>query len=68
MLLVNSLQAWQECEQQTAKNHSHTNFAVSRQVYVHALLGQHLLSVFFQYMVLVWSNVKNSLDAKKAEN
>jgi len=30
---------------------SHTNSAVSRQVYVHALLVQHPYSVFFQYMV-----------------
>ena len=47
MLLVNPLQscnAWQACAQQTEKNHSHTNSAVSRQVYVHALLVQHLYS------------------------
>jgi len=37
----------------------------SRQVYVHALLVQHLYSVRFQYVV--WSNIRNSLDAKKAE-
>ena len=54
VLLVSSLligKAWQACAQQTEKNHSHTNSAVSRQVYVHALLVQHLWSVFFQYMI-----------------
>ena len=54
VLLVNSLQsvkAWQACAQQTEKNHSHTNSAVSRQVYMHALLVQHLQSVFLQYMI-----------------
>ena len=55
MSLVNSLQcgkAWQECAQQTEKSNSHTNSAVSRQVYVHDLLVQHLYrpSVFFQHM------------------
>jgi len=34
--------AWQECAQQIEKSHSHTNSAVSRQVYVQALLFQHL--------------------------
>ena len=35
------------------ENHSHTNSAVSRQVYVDALLVQHLYkpSVFFQHMI-----------------
>jgi len=50
MLLVNSLQsgkAWQECAQQTEKSHSHTNSAFSRQVYIHALLVQHLYGAFF---------------------
>jgi len=45
VLLVNSLRSgksWQECAQQTEISHSHTNSAVSRQVYVHALLVQHL--------------------------
>ena len=54
MLLVSSLQngkAWQACAQQTDKKHSHTNSAVSRQVYVHALLIQHLQSVLFQHMI-----------------
>jgi len=44
-LLVSSLQsgkAWQECTQQTKKNHFYTNSAVSRQVYLRALLVQHL--------------------------
>jgi len=45
------IRLWQECAQQTEKSYSHTNSAVSRQVYVHALLVQHLYSVFFQYMV-----------------
>ena len=34
--------AWQACAQQIEKNHSHTHSAVSRQVYVHVLLVQHL--------------------------
>jgi len=45
VLLVSSLicsKAWQACSQQTEKNHSHTNSAVSCQVYVHALLVQQL--------------------------
>jgi len=45
VLLVSSLlsgKAWQERAKQTEKNHSLTNSAVSRQVYVHALLVQHL--------------------------
>jgi len=36
VLFVNSLQsvkAWQACAQQKEKNHTHTNSAVSRQVY-----------------------------------
>jgi len=33
------------------KSQSHTTSAVSRQVYVHALLVQHLLSAFFKYLV-----------------
>jgi len=43
--MVSSLQsgkAWQECAQQTKKKHFHTNSAVSCQVYLHALLVQHL--------------------------
>jgi len=48
---VMSGKTWQECAQQTEKIHSHTNSAVSRQVYVHALLVQHLCIVIFQYMV-----------------
>ena len=73
VLLVSSLlsgKAWQVCAQQTEKNHSHTNSAISRQVYVHALLVQHLYSVFFcQYMVwyvsksekIQWRKQKNWL-------
>jgi len=34
--------AWQACAQRTEKNHFHTTSAVSHQVYVHALLDQHL--------------------------
>ena len=52
-LLLKSPQSgkvWQACTQRTEKSHSHTNSAVSRQVY--ALLGQHLYSEFFQLMVL----------------
>ena len=53
-LLDYSLQSgkvWQACAQQTEKNYFHTNSAVSCQVYVHALLVQHLQSVFFQHMI-----------------
>jgi len=50
VLLVNG-KAWHERAQQTEKSHSHTNSAVSRQVYVHAQLVQHLSTVFFQHMV-----------------
>jgi len=35
--------AWQECAQQTKKNHSHTNSAVTRQVYVDALYCEQVL-------------------------
>jgi len=52
--LLSGSKGWQAYAQQTEKNHSHTNSAVSRQVYVHALLVQHLLvqqSVFFQYVI-----------------
>jgi len=52
VLLVSSFQSGktkQECAQQTEKSHSHTNSAVSREIYAHALLVQHLYSVFFQY-------------------
>ena len=68
-LLVSSLlsgKAWQECAQQTEKSHSRTNSAVSRQVYVHALLVQHLQSVFFQYVI--WSKIRKRFDAEKTEN
>jgi len=56
VLLVSPLlsgKAWQACThaQQTEKNHSHTNSLVSGQVYVHALLVQHLYSVFFRHMI-----------------
>ena len=53
-MLISSLQsgkAWQERAEETEKSHSRTNSAVSRQVYVHALLVQHLYSAFFQHMV-----------------
>jgi len=45
VFLVSSLQSgnvWQACARPTEKDHSHTNSAVSSQVYVHGLLGQHL--------------------------
>jgi len=54
VFLVNSLQcgkACQECSEQQEKNHSHTNSAVSRQVYVHALLVQYRYTVFIQHTV-----------------
>ena len=49
--VYSSDKAWQECAQQTKKSYSHTKSAVSRQVYVHALLVQYLYSIFSQYMV-----------------
>jgi len=71
VLLVNSLQigkAWQECAQQTEKSHSYTNSAVSRQVYVHALLVQHLYSVFFQYMVWYGPTSETAWIQRKQKN
>jgi len=53
MSSVNSLQsgkAWQAYTQQTEKSHSHKKSAVSRHVYAHALLLQHLYSAFFQHI------------------
>ena len=50
--------------EQTEKSHSLTNSAaVSRHVYIHALLVQQLYSVFFSTYGLVLSNIRNSLDA-----
>jgi len=43
--------AWPTCTQQTEKSYAHTTSAVSCQVHVHALLVQHLYSVFYQHMV-----------------
>jgi len=60
-------EAWQQRAQQTEKSHSHTNAAVSRQVHVYALLVQHLYSVFFNIWFWYGSNIRNSLDAEKAE-
>jgi len=48
-VVVSSLQSgkdWQVCAQQREKSHTHTTSAVSRQVYVHALLVQHLQQWF----------------------
>ena len=53
-LLVNLLQSGKACQErkeQTEKSHSHTNSAVSRQVYVQALLVQHLYRGFFQNVI-----------------
>jgi len=69
VLLVSPLlsgKAWQACAQQTEKNHSHTNSAVSCQVYVHALLVQHLQFIFSTYD-FVWSKIRKSFDAEKAQ-
>jgi len=58
---------WQERAEQTENGHSHT--AVSRQVYVHALLVQHLHTRYiFSTYGLVWSNIRNSFNAEKAKN
>jgi len=41
------------CSMRTAngKIHPHTSSAISRQVYAHALLVQHLYRTFFQHIV-----------------
>ena len=59
MFLVNWLQcgkAWLERAQKTEKSHSHANSAVSRHVYVHALLVQHhesiIFLIFFSYIII----------------
>jgi len=49
------------------KNHSNTSSAVSRQIYVHALLVQHLYSVFFSIYGLVLSNIRNSLGMQRRQ-
>ena len=54
VLLVNWLQsgkAWQVRAQQTEKNHSHTNSAVTRQIYVDSLLVQHL---YHEFPTFLW--------------
>jgi len=70
VLLVSSLisgKAWQACAQQTEKKHSHTDSAVSCEVYVHALLVQHLVSVFFQHIICNGSKSGKVFDAERAE-
>jgi len=47
VLLVSSLQSGKAWQARVQKTHSHTTSAVSRQVYVHALLVQHLQSILF---------------------
>ena len=73
VLLVSSPQsgkAWQECSQQTEKSHSHTNSAVSRQVYVHALLVQHLYrpSALFQHAVWCGPTSEKAWMQKRQKN
>ena len=53
--------AWQERSEQTEKSHSHTIYAISRQVYVYDLLVQHLYSAFFQHMVCYGPTSKTDL-------
>jgi len=70
VLLVSSLlsgKAWQACTQHIEKNRSHITSAVSRQVYVHALLVKHLECVFSTYDS-VWSNIRKGLDTERADN
>jgi len=70
VLLVSSLisgKAWQACAQQTEKKHSHTNSAFSCEVYVHALLVQHLVSVFFQHIICNGPKSGKVFDAEGAE-
>jgi len=50
--------AWQERAQQTEKCNSHTNSAVSHQVYVHTLLVQHLYSVYYFFRFVSLKNVQ----------
>jgi len=71
VLLVNLLQSykvWQECAQQTEKSYSHTKAAVSRQVYVHAPLVQHLYSAFFEYMVWYGPTSETASMQKRQKN
>jgi len=58
-----SVHFWQACTQQTEKNHSHTKSAVSRHVYVHVLLVQHLQRVYFQHSV--WSKIFRCRDGRQ---
>ena len=50
------------------ENHSHTNSAVSRQVYLHDLLVQHLYGVFFQYMVWYGPTSETALMQRRQKN
>jgi len=50
-----------------SENHSHPNSAVSCQVYVRALIMQHLQGVFFKHD-LVWSKIRKSLDTGRQKN
>jgi len=71
VLLTNSLQncnAWQECAQQTEKSHSHTNSAVPRQVYTHAVLVQDLYIIIFQYMVWYGPTSETAWIQRKLKN
>jgi len=60
VLLVSSLlngDAWQACAQQTERNHSHTNSAVSHQVFVYALLVQHIQYSSGAQPAAIWPHV-----------
>jgi len=50
------------------KKHSHTNSAVSRDVYVHPLLVQHLWSVFLHYMIWYGPKSENVYMQERQKN
>jgi len=48
-------------------SYSHIMSGVSRHVYVHALASSASIECIFSTYGLVWSNIRNSFDAEKAE-
>ena len=71
MLFVSSLQsgkAWQACAQQREQSYSHRNSAISRQVYAHTLLVQHLYSVLFQHIVWCGSTTRTAWMQRRQKN
>jgi len=71
MLFVSSLQsgkAWQACAQQREQSYSHRNSAISRQVYAHTLLVQHLYSVLFQHIGWCGSTTRTAWMQRRQKN